>query len=314
MEKQYHSQALVRDTPEQPRLNWDSTQPAVLEQSALETQQPIAQHARTLPLESGALKQAAALMCSLIQAQDWIGAEALLHHWILRSNNSREFHQLAGMMKRGQLIQRFSSLTPQTVRSWHFILTGGLLLCAPPRGKTSLPDDQTLYQQSLFRLQLLLKMWQLRIPRVLMLPDKRSKTLAHGVAQALDCPLEPWTPTTTRVAGLIPVSDLGLLTRSQRQVLSQHHSGQMLWSQRSHINESFVADLTSTFYGSRYGSLESAMTRPNNIQADQAALAALAQRIRPGEHGAAALRQWGDRLLSPISPWLQGQTDFISSM
>lgn len=254
-------------------------------------------------------------MCSLIQSHDWLGAEALLHHWMPRSDDSHAFRRLAGMMKRGQQIQHGSSFAPQAIRSWHFILTGGLLLCADPAGDESQPGNQTLYRQGLLRLQRLLNVWQLRMPRVLMLPDPCNKTLARSVAQALDCPLEPWTPTT-RLAGLIPVKDLGQLTEPQRQALSQHHPGQMLWSQRHNLNAPFVADLTTMFCRSKSGGSEvyhsaqptsrngfeeRAMSCSKDPQTDQAELVALAQQIRPGEHGAAALKNWGSRLLSPIA-------------
>lgn len=174
-------------------------------------------------------------------------------HGIVRIGAER----LAGMLRRADALQDVSPLDDRDLRGWHFVLTGGLLLHLSPHGVESMngryafvQDDQRICLEGIHRLQTVLDVWGVQLPRVLVLPDRDSVVLGHAAARVLGLPAEPWPEVASEQPGLIVAYDLEQVAEDLRGPLATHHPGQILWCHAvSWVPEPpFAADLTTYLY------------------------------------------------------------------
>jgi hypothetical protein len=166
--------------------------------------------------------------------------------------------RIADILQRAELIQGYSTLDWQDLRGWHYVLTDGLLLHISPDGFNDgmngryayVQDRYPLIREGIARLIAVLNAWEIKIPQVLVLPDRNSTILAHAIATILACPVVEWNDLEPDVPGLVVAYDLGMLESDLLEQLSDRYTGQFLWSHASCWTEDlpFAADFTTYLY------------------------------------------------------------------
>ncbi|MHB2019041.1 MAG: hypothetical protein ACYCW6_19000 [Candidatus Xenobia bacterium] len=144
--------------------------------------------------------------------------------------------QVEGMLLRADAVRGVSTLDPEDLRGWHFVLNGSLLLHLSPFGRREgmngryawLQDSPALCLEGLRRTQAVLQAWEKAPPCVFELSDRESSVLAHAAATRLGLPLRPWQPNAG--PGLIVAYDLGGLDGELLASLQEQRPGQLLWT------------------------------------------------------------------------------------
>lgn len=166
--------------------------------------------------------------------------------------------RIAGVLQRAELIQGCSPLDWQDLRGWHYVLTDGLLLHVSPDGFNDgmngryayVQDRYSLIREGIARLIAVFNAWEIKIPQVLVLPDRNSAILARAIARILACPVIEWNDLEPDVPGLVVAYDLGTLESDILEQFSDRHPGQFIWSHASCWTEDlpFAADFTTYLY------------------------------------------------------------------
>jgi hypothetical protein len=166
--------------------------------------------------------------------------------------------QVEPMLRRADRLKEVSPLDDRDLRGWHAVITGGLLLHLSPygldepmRGRYAMvQDSESMCLQGLRRLSAALEAWDLRPPRVLLLPEDRdSEALGLAAATLLNLPAERWSDRSD-APGLVVAYDVAALPQEVRAWLRPHRPGQLLFSQASvwTAEPPFVSDATTFLY------------------------------------------------------------------
>ncbi len=82
------------------------------------------------------------------------------------------------------------------------------------------------------RVEWVLDLCDIPVPRVLLLPDQDSLILGYAAATVLKCEAVPWSKDDSE-SGLIVGYDLEKVSAQIQSCLREHRSGQLLWSHAS---------------------------------------------------------------------------------
>lgn len=166
--------------------------------------------------------------------------------------------RIAALVARADVLGGHTPLDTQDLRGWHLVLTGGLLLHLSPHGFNDsmhgryawVQDSYRLCLLGMLRVQAVLNVLQIRLPRIWLLPDRNSQILAHATARLLGLPLKPWPAGGSQASGLVVAYDLSQLDGETLVSVRYHRPGQFLWSHATCWTEEqpVSADLTTFLY------------------------------------------------------------------
>ncbi len=156
------------------------------------------------------------------------------------------------MLARAQAVREISALDKKDLRTWHFVLTGGLLLQRSAEradgryGETW--DSLARVKDGLRRLLAVLETWSISVPKVLFPSERNSEITARAAAALLGCEADPWYGEDER--GLLVVYDARNLIPELRTLLIHHRPAQPLFIQAAdHTREQPSApDLLTYLY------------------------------------------------------------------
>ncbi|MBO3741507.1 hypothetical protein [Actinoplanes flavus] len=109
-------------------------------------------------------------------------------------------HRLSGMLERAAAVP--GPLDQQALRSWHYVLNGGILLHLSPygfdepmRGRYAyLHDSLAALRRTIDRFRIVLEAAGSSVSSVSLLPDRGSSIFGIALASALDLPAQPYDP------------------------------------------------------------------------------------------------------------------------
>jgi hypothetical protein len=166
--------------------------------------------------------------------------------------------RLKGMLARAEKLKTFTPLDDQDLRSWHFVVTGSVLLHLSPHGFSegmngryaSATDTDALCKESLLRLRAVTDAWEFPIERILLIPHKESEILAHAAGRHFNVAVVPWEKHGETEGGLIPVYDLEQIPRHILSQLAHYRPGQILWAHAQSWTSTVpvTPDITSYLY------------------------------------------------------------------
>ncbi len=180
-----------------------------------------------------------------------------------RSHNDDETRRfmaerIAAMLRRADALAGICPLDSRDLRGWHYVLMDAFLLHLSPYGFDEgmngryayVHDSEALCLEGIRCVKAVLEAVTIAVPRVFLLPERKSAILAHALALEFGCPLVPWPEQGSIEPGLIAAYDLDDLDGPVLATLLEHRPGQVLWSHASCWTRThpFAADLTTYLY------------------------------------------------------------------
>jgi len=168
------------------------------------------------------------------------------------------YEQMIGFFDRHRRIADVTPLDDADTRSWHYVITGGVLTHLAPsldgaavRGRyCTAIDSKELVHEGVIRALATLQAWDVRPDQLVYANNHPSETLARVLRQRLGIPIEPFSSQHIKTAGLFVAYDLGATSVEFATAMATHRPGQLLFSHAGcwAENAPFTSDITSYHY------------------------------------------------------------------
>lgn len=142
--------------------------------------------------------------------------------------------RIGRMLSRALAAEAMTPLDDTDLRGWHFVITGGLLVARSSAGLDEgmngrwawAQDSYEIISAGLHRAHAVLEAWNAPVQRVIPLPDRASRALAHAAAEMFDLEMgELGDP----LPGLVVAYDLRDAAAETLDMLSTHAPGRPIY-------------------------------------------------------------------------------------
>jgi len=162
---------------------------------------------------------------------------------------------LDGMLARATALEGSNSLGERSLRGWHMVMTGGVILRVSNRRTGDgahnrrfglHKDGPPVALEAVRKIAYVTGVFDLQVPNILFYPDWASAVLAHALGKAFGKMPRALT-LPCEMPGIIIVYDMERLPLDQQLAFAQRKPGQMLWNHISRftVDHPVAADFTT---------------------------------------------------------------------